>query len=399
MPITPCFVTSYTLVSALGVGNEQTLASLRDKRGGLVYHEMGPALGNTWFGFANEQETPALSGDYALHDNNCSRLVLAAMRQNGFSEAIESARARYGSHRIGCFVGTITGGSDYLERIYQDGSVHLMSSRDRLIDQYHQAGSIIAITLFIRRYLGLTGPYSTIGTACSSSAKVFAAASRAIEAGLCDAAVVIGAEGFNETLLHGFRSLGVLSSNPCRPWDQNRDGINIGAAAGMVLLERKPVSPDDLRLVGYGETSDGYHMTAPHPEGRGVEASMRKALQSAGLDARDIDYINAHGSATPMNDASEDAAIQRIFGAETACSSTKGWTGHTQGAAGITEAILLMMSMQNDLAPASLNTQERDAKLGCRILLDNESMVIRYGLTNSMGFGGNNSTLIFGGAL
>lgn len=399
MSINPSFVTSYSLVSALGVGNEQTLASLREMRSGLAYHDMGPALGNTWFGFVNEHETPALTGDYAIYNNSCNRLALAAMSQEGFSEAIESARERYGSHRIGCFVGTITGGSDYLESVYQDGSVHIKSSRERLIDQHHQTGSLISITLFIRRHLELTGPYATIGTACSSSAKVFAAASRAIEAGLCDAAVVVGAEGFNETLLHGFRNLGVLSTNPCRPWDKNRDGINIGAAAGMVLLERQPVSPHDLRLVGYGETSDGYHMTAPHPEGLGVETSMRKALRSAGLQAQAIDYINTHGSATPMNDASEDAAIQRIFGAGMACSSTKGWTGHTQGAAGITEAILLLMSMQENLAPASLNTQELDPKLGCRILLDNEPMAIRYGLTNSMGFGGNNSTLIFGAAL
>src|SRR5690606_10530546 len=158
---------------------------------------------------------------------------------------------------------------------------------------HHQAGCLISTTLFVRRYLGLSGPHSTIGTACSSSAKVFATASRAIQAGLCDAAIVAGIEGENETLLHGFRSLGVLSSNPCRPWDSRRDGISLGAAAGFALLERQPVSAENPRLLGYGESTDAYHMTAPHPDGRGVEASMRLALQSAGLEPGVIDYINA----------------------------------------------------------------------------------------------------------
>lgn len=396
MPIQPSYVTAYSLVSALGTGNAETLDSLRNKRSGLAPLDIGDGMGSTWFGFAENEKTPPLTGEYAIYNNNCNRLALAAMQQPELAEAIESARKRYGSHRIGCFVGTITGGSDEYERVYQDGSVYVRNARHRTIDEYHVNGGMITVTLFIRRFLGITGPYGAIGTACSSSAKVFASAARAIEAGLCDAAIVAGAEGFSQTLLHGFRNLGVLSTNPCRPWDRQRDGINIGAAAGFVLLERSPASPHNMRLVGFGETSDGYHMTAPHPEGIGVELSMRKALQSAGLRPQEIDYINVHGSATPMNDTSEDAAIHRIFGPGMTCSSTKGWTGHTQGASGITEAILLLMSMQENLAPASLNTEDVDPKLVSRILLDNEEMPIRYGLTNSMGFGGNNSSLIFG---
>ncbi|MFZ5602164.1 MAG: beta-ketoacyl synthase N-terminal-like domain-containing protein [Pseudomonadota bacterium] len=396
--IAPTYVTAFSLVSALGVGNQQTLDSLRNQRSGLRHYDMGAGLGSTWFGFVDDAQTPKVEGEFANYDNNCIRLAQAVLNQDGIMEAVAAARERYGSHRIGCFLGTITGGSDQLERYYQDGSIYTKSAFN-LVDQYHQSGSLISITLFMRRVLGLTGPYATIGTACSSSAKVFAAASRAIQAGICDAAIVAGAEGFNETLIHGFRSLGVLSANPCRPWDKKRDGINLGAAAGVALLERNPTSPDNLRLVGYGESCDGYHMTAPHPEGAGVELCMRQALATAGLQPGDIDYINAHGSATPMNDASEDSAIQRIFGRDMACSSTKGWTGHTQGAAGITEAIILLMSMRENLAPASLNTEELEEGMGCRILLQNEPMAIRYGLTNSMGFGGNNSTLIFGAPL
>ncbi|HVL02646.1 MAG TPA: beta-ketoacyl synthase N-terminal-like domain-containing protein [Dongiaceae bacterium] len=397
-PIAPTYVTAYSLVSALGVGNQQALESLRNHRGGLRHFDLGPGLGSTWFGHVDDQQTPKMADDYAIYDNNCIRLVQAALQQDGVPEAVASAKERYGAHRVGCFLGTITGGSDELERMYRNGSIYEKDSF-HFVDRYHQSGSLISITLYVRRVLGITGPYATIGTACSSSAKVFAAAARAIQAGICDAAIVAGAEGLNDTLMHGFRSLGVLSTNPCRPWDKNRDGINLGAAAGVALLERAPTDPNNLRLVGYGETCDGYHMTAPHPEGLGIETCMRLALESAGLKAEAIDYINAHGSATPMNDASEDSAIQRVFGAGMTCSSTKGWTGHTQGASGITEALILLMGMQESLAPASLNTEQVDDGMGCRVLLRNEPMAIRYGLTNSMGFGGNNSTLIFGAAL
>lgn len=395
MAINPSYVTAFSLASALGVGNDETLATLRSMRTGLRHYNMGAELGETWFGFVDETQTRKPPDEFAAFDCSCSRLSLAALHQDGFIEAVEAAKERYGSHRVGLFLGTITGGIDCLEQSYFDGSIHDRSVRVRL-DQHHQAGSLINSTLFVRRYLGLTGPHATIGTACSSSAKVFATASRAIQVGLCDAAVVAGVEGVNETLLHGFRSLGVLSTQPCRPWDKNRDGINLGAAAGFALLERRPTAADNLRLLGFGETTDAYHMTAPHPQGDGVERSMRQALDCAGLTPGDIDYINVHGSGTPMNDVSEDAAIQRVFGRDTPCSSTKGWTGHTQGAAGITEALLLMMGMRENFAPASINTLDPDPKLGCRILLENEPMAIRYGLSNSLGFGGNNCTLIFG---
>jgi len=202
----------------------------------------------------------------------------------------------------------------------------------------------------------------------------------------------------NETFVYGFRSLGLLSAEPCRPWDRRRDGLSIGEAAGFALLERFPVGLDDISVLGFGESVDGYHMTAPHPEGMGAEAAMRNALRSAGLKPRDIDYINLHGSGTPANDAAEDTAVLHVFGDETPCSSTKSWTGHTQGAAGITEGVLSMLCIKHGLMPATLNSAELDPKLRTRFLLKNMSGRVNRVLSNSFGFAGNNCALVFGAA-
>ena len=161
-------------------------------------------------------------------------------------------------------------------------------------------------------------------------------------------------------------------------------------------MMQEPAGPENFTLRGYGETSDGYHMTSPHPKGIGVENCMREALLSAGLRPNDIDYINAHGSATPMNDTTEDGAITRVFGEGALVSSTKGYTGHTQGAAGITEAIILMLAMKEGIVPANINTGQIDPQLKCHVPLNIIAKNLRFGLTNSMGFGGNNATLIFG---
>lgn len=394
MVIAPTYVTAFTLTSALGVGNQATLQSLKSGTSGLRPHSMGE-LGHTWFGFVDSAAQRPVTGALAHYDNPCTRMVQTALEQDGFAEAVERAKRKYGANRIGCFLGTITSGIQMIEDFYLNNAV----AADRapaLDDRFTYSVSLDAIMQFVRRRLAFTGPYATIGTACSSSAKVFAAAHRYLQMGYCDAAIVAGVEGYSETLVNGFRSLGVLSPEPCKPWDRTRDGINIGAAAGFALLEREPAEGDSLALLGYGETADGHDMTAPHPEGRGIETAMLQALQRAGLSAGDIDYINAHGSATPMNDAAEDAAIYRIFGDRVPVSSTKGLTGHTQGAAGITEAIILMLGMQNDLVPGIQSTREVAEELKCHVALENRSQPIRYGLTNSMGFGGNNAALIFG---
>jgi 3-oxoacyl-[acyl-carrier-protein] synthase-1 len=258
----------------------------------------------------------------------------------------------------------------------------------------HQLASLVD---YVSQALQLEGPGHTISTACSSSAKVFADAWRLMECGLCDAAVVGGVDTLCLTTLYGFNSLELVAASPCRPADSDRNGISIGEAAGFAILEREPADGAHAKLLGYGESSDAYHMSTPHPEGEGAAQAMRAALKRADLNSSDIDYINLHGTATPSNDRSEDRAITSVFGESTPCSSTKGWTGHTLGAAGITEAIISIQCIENGFMPGSLNTKNLDPDFGSNILLGSRKAEVKHVLSNSFGFGGSNCTLIFGG--
>jgi 3-oxoacyl-[acyl-carrier-protein] synthase I len=169
--------------------------------------------------------------------------------------------------------------------------------------------------------------------------------------------------------------------------------MSIGEAAGYALLERQ--ANPGLALVGYGESSDAYHMSTPQPEGEGALAAMRQALDRAGLEPRAIDYVNAHGTATPANDRAEDRALVRLFGNQVPVSSTKGWTGHTLGAAGIVEAIVCFLALEHGIIPATLNSSAVEPGLESQIVLENRSASVRRALSNSFGFGGSNCSLVF----
>ena len=236
----------------------------------------------------------------------------------------------------------------------------------------------------------------SVSTACSSSAKVFASAYRHIKAGLCDAAVVGGADSLCFSTLYGFSSLGLVSDRPCRPWDAGRSGMNIGEGAGFALLEKKDGGVAGVALLGYGESSDAYHMSSPHPEGAGAATAMKSALAMAGVTADAIDYINLHGTGTRANDASEDRAIMKVFGGGTPCSATKGWTGHTLGAAGITEILFALGSIERGFIPGTLNSERLDPALSAGVLLRNRVAPVSCVLSNSFGFGGSNCSLVLG---
>jgi 3-oxoacyl-[acyl-carrier-protein] synthase-1 len=259
----------------------------------------------------------------------------------------------------------------------------------------HNTGSLAD---FVRCYLELTGPAFVVSSACSSTAKVFGSAARMIATGVCDAAVVGGVDTLCLTTLHGFHSLELTSRGPCRPFDVERDGISIGEGAGYALLERVDDRTGEgaSLLLGVGESSDAYHMSTPHPEGLGAKLAMRGALDSAGLAPADIDYINLHGTATRANDAAEDLAVRELFGTGTACSSTKGATGHLLGAAGITEAIMSILAIEHDFMPGSANTRAVDPELKSHYLLASREARVRRVLSNSFGFGGSNCSLVLG---
>ncbi len=219
-------------------------------------------------------------------------------------------------------------------------------------------------------------------------------------AGLIDAAVVGGVDSLCLTTLYGFNSLGLMSTQPCRPFDATRDGLSLGEAAAFALLERVPERLDEqaVLLLGVGESSDAHHMSSPRPDGLGARMAMQDALTMAGLDAADIDYINLHGTATPSNDLAEATAVAALFGSGTPCSSTKGATGHTLGAAGGLEAVICALALQHGLLPGGLNTRQADPALPLNYLLHNREQPVSQVLSNSFGFGGTNCSLVFGKA-
>lgn len=388
----PLIITGMAAANALGLGVPAMLAALRDEQTGLRPNDFAPAPLPTWIGRVAALEQVRLAPALADFDCRNNRLAQLGLQQDAFGAAVAGARARYGAGRVGVFMGTSTSGILTTELGYRQ-----LDAQGQLpAIHYRGTQNLFSLADFVRRYLHLSGPAVVVSTACSSSAKVFASAWRHIQAGLCDAAVVGGVDSLCLTTLYGFHSLGLLSDEICRPFDVQRKGISIGEAAGFMLLERLPQGEGDVGLLGYGESSDAYHMSTPDPDGVGAQLAMEQALARAGLQPADVDYINLHGTGTQANDTVEDTAIAALFGRSASCSSTKGWTGHTLGAAGITEAILSALCLRHGMIPRSLNLETPDARLSCALVRATEHRPIRYVMSNSFGFGGSNCSLLLG---
>lgn len=394
----PLLLSRYTATTCLGQGLDATFAGLERQASGLRPCDFETATMNTWIGpvdGVDEVKIPeALVAEYDCRNN---RLALLGLQADGFEEAARAAISRYGASRVGLFLGTSTSSILETEIAFRhrnpDGS---LPSNFR----YRGAHNAYSVAAFVRDYLGLQGPASVISTACSSSAKVFAQAQRMIALGLIDAALVGGIDCLCLTTLYGFSSLELTSPNPCRPYDGERDGISIGEGAAYALLERCPDSLDAnaVLLLGCGESSDAYHMSSPHPEGLGAKQAMEAALAAAKLSTGDIDYINLHGTATPSNDSAEGKAVMALFGTATPCSSTKGATGHTLGAAGAVEAVVSALALTHGLIPGSPNTVSVDPALSLDYALTPRHATLHRVLSNSFGFGGSNCSLVFGAA-
>ena len=404
-------IRAYTATTALGRGRDALTEALRNRRSGLRRNDFGgDERLDCWIGRVDGLEQsplPSVLSDWECRNN---RLAWMSLQQDGLQEAVTAVVARHGADRVAVVMGTSTSSIGATEEAYTRLSGRLSDgfSGESSSDQIRRFPADLARPIvhtphslgdFVRHATGLRGPCVTVATACSSSAKVFAQAARLIQAGLADAALVGGVDTLCGSVLFGFNALQLVSPEPCRPFDANRVGLSLGEAGGFAVLERLADSETEgLQLRGYGESSDAHHMSAPHPEGLGAQLAMRDALARAGIDASEVGYLNLHGTATPANDSIEAAAVAGMFPDSLHAGSTKGWTGHTLGAAGIVESVIALLALENGLLPGTLNSDTPDPACGPQIRFDNAQREIGFAMNNSFGFGGNNSSLVFGRA-
>lgn len=390
-PIAPLRVNAFTSTSAVGRGNSATLDAIRSRTSGLSCNDFGIQPIDTYIGRVRGIEDEPLPSDLKQWECRNNRLAWLALNQDEFLNAVSAARQRYGRTRVAIVLGTSTSCIGATEEAYRDLDRQSHQFPDHLrnprIHTPHSSGD------FLCDALDLDGICVTVGTACSSSAKVFAEAERLIRCDVADAAVVGGVDTLCGSVLFGFNSLELVSRDRCRPFDVARNGINLGEAAGFALIGREGAG---LRLLGYGESSDAHHMSSPHPDGLGARIAITDALARASLPAESVDYVNLHGTASRKNDEVEALVIAETFSPDTLASSTKGWTGHTLGAAGVLEAVITLLSLDQSLAPGTLNAERLDPACRGQIRIENTQARMKTGMSLSFGFGGSNCALLFG---
>lgn len=379
------YLTAAGMVNAMGNRLDDIAANLVAARSpGMAADKDGwLQQGECWVGRVTG-ELPAMPASLPQHDSRNNRLLLAALAQ--IRPQVDEAIARYGADRVAVILGTSTSGLDEADRYVSGQNATYRYGQQELGDP----------SRFMSEYLQLFGPALTVSTACSSSARAIITGKRLIESGMVDAAIVGGADTLSRMPVNGFHSLESLSDRRCRPFSAERNGITIGEAAALILLsrERGPV-----QLLGVGESSDAWHMSAPHPEGIGAIRAIEMAMRQAGLSAADVGYINMHGTATRLNDEIEAKVINQLFGDRVPCSSTKHLTGHTLGAAGACEAVLcyLLLSRRLPLPAQDFSESTQDAALApCGLISEPCPDYRPVILSNSFAFGGNNATLILG---
>lgn len=394
--LTPVAVEHYTCTTACGQGILALGKALADGRSGLSANNFTQTPLETFIGRVDGldgSDALRLPDEFKHYDCRNNRLAWLSLQADGFIDHARAAVDRFGPHRVGLAVGTSTSSIGETEAAYRtrggagDGQLSAQHLERPDVHTPHSLG------LFVQLVTGVAGPCVTVSTACSSSAKVFATAERWLRLGLVDAVVVGGVDTLCESVLHGFNALQLVSSKVCRPFDRARDGINLGEAGGFALLSREPSA---LQLVGYGESSDAHHMSSPHPHGIGVRLAVEQALNAAQLDCQQVDYLNLHGTASDKNDAVEAALVAQCYGAGLHASSTKGWTAHTLGAAGIVEAAVCLNALQTGLLPGTLNSTELDSDCTEQIRLETDQRPIHFAASHSFGFGGSNCVLVFG---
>ena len=380
------YVEALSLVNALGADDDEILANLAEGR--------APGMEGPVVRAVDGFEAPFARVTIDLPDTNPpssrnNRLLHACWSRK--KSEFEGLLKDFDAGRIAVVLGTSTSGSEEFSdwwKARKNGA-----ELPPFAAEWQEMGDPARD---FADFIGAKGPAYTLATACTSSARAVISAARLLEAGLADAVIAGGADTFADMPLNGFHALGVLAGERTRPLTDHRPGITIGEGAGLMLLTRRPAS---VKLSGWGESSDGHHMSSPEPEGRGAEAAIRGALARADKQPGDIVYVNLHGTGTGQNDASELAAMSRVFEGRTAMSSTKTYTGHTLGAAGVTDAGLLVLGLMKGALrlPAQFSEgQTPDESLPLAGVL-REPAVIKAGpvMSTNLAFGGSNTALVF----
>jgi 3-oxoacyl-[acyl-carrier-protein] synthase-1 len=408
MMVEPIFVTGAGIVSAIGVGKAETLASLKASKTGIgPMKYLSSIHSDLPVGEVKLSNAEMMQMLNVADDSQLSRTVL--MGRIALREALDEARLTGDQLRRAAFISATTvGGMDRRELFY---------AQEKDCDALHAAIATQGCgssTERIAEPFGSFAMLSTVSTACSSATNAIVTGANMLRCGLTDIVVVGGSECLSMFHLNGFNTLMILDSQQCRPFDRDRAGLNLGEGAAYLVLEtkrsvrRRSVKPL-CRLSGYGNACDAFHQTASSPDGEGAYLAMQEALHEAGLMPGDIQYINAHGTGTPNNDESESRAIKRVFGDHVPpVSSTKSFTGHTTSASGSIEAIFCILAMQHQFLPQNLNWHtpmdegiipviSQQTEHVCEALaknIDAPAKVIRHILSNAFGFGGNDSSLV-----
>lgn len=395
--MSPVYITGIGSITAIGNNVDQILNSLINSRHGVgtirkVVTTLNKIFPVAEIDLSNDELCELLN----LKKNNNTRTTLLGML--AAREAVANSGIDVKSMKTAVISATSVGGMDKSEKFYDEFFTDKVKGRLRDV-VFHDCGDS---TAKIAAFIGADGYLATISTACSSSANSLMYGARLIRHGFADCVVAGGVDSLTRFTINGFNTLMILDKQHCRPFDDSRTGLNLGEGAGFVVLEsERSVKLRNAKVLctlsGFSNANDAYHQTASSPEGIGATMAMKNALQMSGLDPVQIDYINVHGTGTQNNDLSEGSAIRNIFGEKIPpFSSTKPFTGHTLGAAGGIEAVLSVLSIQNGLIYPNLNFQTPMKELQ---LVPNTKLIVNKEinnvLSNSFGFGGNNSTLIF----
>ncbi len=394
---TTLYLNQLGIICALGNTHSEIKQNLFNAKSGITFRDQYSPGRMLPVGCLpiKDADLPDLADKLPLRDQSRNnQLALSALAQ--IRPDVDAAIEKYGAHRVGIIIGTSTSGIAEGEAAFRQQLItHTFPENFHYGQQ--EMGSVAAALAFT---LGISGPAYTHSSACASSGKAMASAARLIKMGLCDAVITGGVDSLCAFTLAGFSALESISNTRCNPLSQNRKGINIGEGAALFLMSKEPA---EIALRGWGESSDGYHISSPDPTGAGAKIAIQQALVRAGITASDIDYINLHGTATAQNDAMESHVIDSMFGDNVPVSSTKSLTGHTLGASSAIEVGLCWLAMQSEnylgLLPPHLWDGVLDPALPVLQLAEINSQLghpINWALSNSFAFGGSNVALILG---